>query len=312
MTRLHMAVDEYIALRRSLGFKLRDMAPDLRDFAAFLEQHGASVITSALALAWAMQPMDHQPSDWAQRLGFVRVFARHWSATDPRTEIPAAGLLPFRPQRARPYLYTDEEICQLLAATKTLASRNGLRPDTYRCLFGLLVVSGMRISEAIALERRDVDLDDGLLMIRKTKFNKTRLIPLHASTRAACRAYARQRDHVVPHPTSPAFLLTDRGRRLEISAVHRTFYVLSRQLGLRGPAAHTGPRIHDFRHRFAVNTLIQWYRTQEDIERLLPVLSTFLGHAHVADTYWYLSMHPELMHLATSRLERRWGLTHED
>ena len=190
MTPLRDAVDEYIALRRSLGFKLRDMAPDLRDFAAFLEQHAAPVITSALAVAWAMQPVDHQPSDWAQRLGFVRVFARHWSATDPRTEIPAAGLLPFRPQRARPYLYTDEEIHQLLAAAKTLSSRNGLRPGTYRCLFGLLVVSGMRISEAIALERRDVDLHDGLVTIRKTKFNKMRLIPLHPSTRDVCLAYA--------------------------------------------------------------------------------------------------------------------------
>ena len=312
MTPLRDAVDEYIALRRSLGFTLRDMAPDLRDFAAFLAQHRAPFITSALAVAWAMQPVDHRPSDWAQRLGFVRVFARHWRATDPRTEIPAAGLLPFRPRRARPYLYTDEEIRQLLAATKTLSSRTGLRPCTYHCLFGLLVVSGMRISEVIALERRDVDLHDGLLMIRKTKFKKTRLIPLHASTQDACLAYARQRDRVVPHPTSPAFLLTDRGRRLEISAVHRTFYAVSRQIGLRGPADHTGPRIHDFRHRFAVNTLIQWYRAHEDIERRLPVLSTFLGHAHVADTYWYLSMHPELMRLATSRLERRWGLTHED
>ena len=170
----------------------------------------------------------------------------------------------------------------------------------------------MRISEAIALERHDVDLHDGLLTIRKTKFNKTRLIPLHASTRDVCLAYARQRDRVVPHPTAPAFLLTDRGCRLEMGTVHRTFYAVSRQIGLRGPADHTGPRIHDLRHRFAVNTLIRWYRAQEDIERRLPVLSTFLGHAHVADTYWYLSMHPELMQLATSRLEQRWGLTHEN
>jgi len=312
MKPLRDAVDEYIALRRSLGFKLRDMAPDLTDFAAFLEQHAAPFITTALAVTWAMQPVDHQPSDWAQRLGFVRVFARHWSATDPRTEIPADGLLPFRPRRARPYLYTDEEIRQLLAATNALSSTNGLRPWTYHCLFGLLVVSGIRISEAIALERRDVDLHEGLLTIRKTKFNKTRLIPLHASTRDVFIAYAGRRDRLVPHPPSPAFLLTDHGRRLEISAVHRTFYDLSRRIGLRGPTDHTGPRIHDFRHRFAVNTLIQWYCAHEDIERRLPVLSTFLGHAHIADTYWYLSMHPELMRLATSRLERRWGLTHED
>ncbi len=312
MKPLREAVDEYIALRRRLGFKLRDMAPDLTDFAAFLEQHAAPFITTALAVAWAMQPVDHQPSDWAQRLGFVRVFARHWSATDPRTEIPADGLLPFRPRRARPYLYTDEDIRQLLAATTTLSSTNGLRPWTYHCLFGLLVVSGIRISEAITLDRDDVNLQDGLLTIRKTKFNKTRLIPIHASTQDVFIAYTRRRDRVVPHPMSPAFLLTDRGRRLEISAVHRTFYDLSRRTGLRAPTAHTGPRIHDFRHRFAVNTLIQWYRADADIERRLPVLSTFLGHAHVADTYWYLSMHPELMGLATTRLERRWGLTHED
>ncbi len=306
------AVAEYIALRRSLGFTLRDMATGLTDFAAFLERNAAPTITTALALEWAMQPVDHQPSDWAKRLGFVRVFARHWSATDPRTEIPSAGLLPFRARRARPYLYTDEEIDTLLAAAKQLSPAAGLRPWTYACLFGLLVVSGLRISEAIKLERHDVDLDQGLLTIRHTKFNKTRLIPLHVSTRDVFLEYAGHRDRLVSNPASPCFLLNDKGRRLQISAVHRTFYDLSRQIGLRGPADHTGPRIHDFRHRFAVNTLIRWYRANEDIERRLPVLSTFLGHAHVADTYWYLSVHPELMGLATSRLEQRWGLTHED
>ncbi len=247
MTPLRDAVDDYIALRRSLGFKLRDMATGLTDFAAFLERRAAPFITTALAVEWAMQPADHHPSDWAKRLGFVRVFARHWSATDPRTEIPAAGLLPFRARRARPYLYTDEEIRQLLAATKALAPSDGLRPWTYYCLFGLLVVSGLRISVALALERHDVDLPHALLTIRHTKFNKTRLIPLHASTRDVFIAYARQRDRLVPHPTALTFLLNDHGRRLQISAVHRTFYDLSHRIGLRGPADHTGPRIHDFR-----------------------------------------------------------------
>lgn len=312
MKPLRDAVAEYITLRRSLGFTLRDMATGLSDFASFMEQKAAPCITTALALEWAMQPVHHQPSDWAQRLGFVRVFARHWSATDPRTEIPSAGLLPFRARRARPYLYTDEEIRQLLAAAKTLSSTNGLRPWTYACLFGLLVVGGLRISEVLTLKRHDVDLEQALLTIRHTKFNKTRLIPLHLSARDVLTDYARRRDRLVPHPASACFLLNDHGRRLQSSAVHRTFYDLSRQIGLRGPADHTGPRIHDFRHRFAVNTLIQWYRANEDIERRLPVLSTFLGHAHVADTYWYLSVHPELMGLATRRLEQRWRLTHED
>lgn len=307
MKPLRNAVEDYIALRRSLGFKLHRMAIGLREFVSFLEQKEAPYITTALALEWAMQPVEHQPSEWAQRLGFVRVFARHWSATDPRTEIPPTGLLPFRAQRARPYLYTDEEIRRLLAAAKSLSPANGLRPWTYHCLFGLLAVSGLRISEAIKLERQDVDLNQGLLTIRRTKFNKTRLIPLHISTCQVLTEYAGHRDRLVSSPASPCFLLNDYGRPLESSAVRRTFYDLSRQIGLRRSDDHTGPRIHDFRHRFALNTLIQWYRACEDIELRLPVLSTFLGHAHVADTYWYLSIHPELMGLATSRLEQRWG-----
>ena len=306
MKSLENAIEDYIALRRSLGFKLDDMAADLTKFASFLEQKAAPYITTALALEWAMQSTDHLPSHWARRLGFVRVFARHWSATDPRTEIPPAGLLPFRAQRARPYLYTEQEIQRLLAAAKSLSPASGLRPWTYHCLFGLLAVSGLRISEAIKLERQDVDFYQGVLTIRQTKFNKNRLIPLHASTRDVLSEYAEHRDRLVPNPSSSCFLLNDCGRCLERSAVRRTFYDLSRQIGLRGPADHTGPRIHDFRHRFALNTLIQWYRAGEDIERRLPVLSTFLGHAHVADTYWYLSIHPELMGLATERLEQRW------
>jgi integrase/recombinase XerD len=306
MKSLQNAIEDYIALRRSLGFKLNDMAADLTKFASFLEQKAAPYITTALALEWAMQSTDHLPSHWARRLGFVRVFARHWSATDPRTEIPPAGLLPFRAQRACPYLYTEQEIQRLLAAAKSLSPASGLRPWTYHCLFGLLAVSGLRISEAIKLERQDVDFYQGVLTIRQTKFNKNRLIPLHTSTRDVLSEYAEHRDRLVPNPSSSCFLLNDCGRCLERSAVRRTFYDLSRQIGLRGPTDHTGPRIHDFRHRFALNTLIQWYRAGEDIERRLPVLSTFLGHAHVADTYWYLSIHPELMGLATERLEQRW------
>ena len=307
MNSVRNAIEDYIALRRSLGFKLHGMATSLGKFASFLEQKEAPYITTALALEWAMQTVDRSPSHWAQRLGFVRVFARHWSATDPRTEIPPAGLLPFRARRARPYLYTEQEIQRLLTAAKSLSSSSGLRPWTYHCLFGLLAVSGLRISEAIKLERQDVDFHQELLTIRQTKFNKSRLIPLHTSTRDVLTQYAEHRDRLVPSPRSSCFLLNDCGRCLERSTVLRTFHDLSRQIGLRGPSEHTGPRIHDFRHRFALNTLIQWYRAGEDIERRLPVLSTFLGHTHVADTYWYLSVHPELMGLATSRLEQRWG-----
>jgi integrase len=307
MKRLRDAIADYLALRRSLGFKLRATAAHLIDFAFFLEQKSAAYITTALALEWAMQHVDHQPSTWAKRLGFVRVFARHWSATDPRTEIPPAGLLPFRAQRAQPYIYTEQEIQSLLAAARRLSPSSGLRPWTYHCLFGLLAVSGLRISEAIKLERQDVDFDQGLLTIRQTKFNKSRLIPLHISTRDVLAEYAQRRDRLIPTQSSLCFLLNDHGRCLESSTVRQTFYYLSRQIGLRGPGDHTGPRLHDFRHRFALKTLIDWYRAGEDIERRLPVLSTFLGHTHAADTYWYLSTHPELMGLAIERLQQRWG-----
>ena len=217
MKSLRDAITDYLSLRRSLGFKLRDMATGLTEFASFLEQKAAPYITTALALEWAMQHVDHQPITWAQRLGFVRAFARHWSATDPRTEIPPAGLLPFRAQRVRPYLYTEEEIQRLLAAAKRLSPSSGLRPWTYHCLFGLLAVSGLRISEAIKLERKDVDLNEGLLIIRQTKFNKSRLVPLHVSTRDVLAEYAQRRDWFLPTQSSPCFLLNDHNRCLESS-----------------------------------------------------------------------------------------------
>jgi len=223
MIPLRQAIDDYIALRRSLGFKLCGMADDLRNFVSFLEQKAAPFITTELAMEWAMQPINHQPSEWAQRLSSVRVFARHWPATDPRTEIPPTGLLPFRPQRARPYLYSELEIQRLLSAARKLSPRQGLRPWTYHCLFGLLTVAGLRISEALKLEQTDVDLCEGILTIRQTKFGKTRLIPLHTSTRDVLADYARRRDRFLRSASSPCFLLNDHGRRLDLSAVRRTF-----------------------------------------------------------------------------------------
>ena len=249
MKPLRQAIDDYIALRRNLGFKLRRMAEGLREFAIFLEQKAAPYVTTELAMEWAILPTHHQPSDWAQRLGFVRVFARHWHATDPRTEIPPLGLLPFRPQRARPYLYSEQEIQKLLAAALKLSPHQGLRPRTYHCLFGLLTVAGLRISEVLKLERPDVDLCNGILTIRQTKFGKNRLVPIHDSTRDVMADYARRRDRFLRNASSPCFFLNDHGRRLDGSAVRRTFYDLSRQIGLRGPGDHKGPRLHDFRHR---------------------------------------------------------------
>ena len=307
MTTLRKAVHEYLVLRRSLGFKLHKAGKALPAFVTFMEQQRASVITSQLALTWAQQPTTVQPAEWAYRLSIVRGFARHRSATDPRTEIPPEGLLPYRPKRARPYLYSDEEIRRLLRATLALPGHSELRRRTYYCLFGLLSVSGLRISEARDLELQDVDLRAGVLTIRGAKFGKSRLIPLHASTRRVLADYlARRTRQWAGRSVSSYVFVSSRGNRLDAGDIHRTFYAASRQIGLRGIADRHGPRLHDLRHRFAVTTLVRWYRAGDDAERRLPILSAYLGHVHVSDTYWYLSAWPELMRKAMVRLERCW------
>jgi integrase len=306
MTTLRKAAHEYLALRRTLGFKLHKAGKELLAFVAFMEQRRASFITSHLALIWAQQPTTVQPAEWAYRLSVVRGFARHRSATDPRTQVPPDGLLPYRPKRARPYLYSNEEIRRLLRATLALPGNDGLRPWTYHCLFGLLSVAGLRISEARHLELQDVDLRTGVLTIRGAKFGKSRLIPMHVSTRVLAAYLARRARHWAGRAVSPYVFASSRGNRLDGGDIHRTFYAVSRQIGLRGPSDRHGPRLHDLRHRFAVMTLLRWYRAGEDAERRLPILSAYLGHVHVSDTYWYLTAWPELMREAMARLERRW------
>jgi integrase len=248
MTPLRKAVHDYLVLRRSLGFKLHKAGKALPAFITFMEQQRASVITSQLALTWAQQPTTVQPAEWAYRLSMVRGFARHRSATDPRTEIPP-GLLPYRPKRARPYIYSDEEIRRLLRAALALSGHRELRRWTYYCLFGLLSVSGLRISEARDLELQDVDLRAGVLTIRGAKFGKSRLIPLHASTRRVLADYlARRGRRWAGRSVSSYVFVSSRGNRLDGGDIHRTFYTLSRQIGLRGPSDRHGPRLHDLRH----------------------------------------------------------------
>jgi integrase/recombinase XerD len=275
-----------------------------------MEQRRASYVNQALALAWAQQPVNAQPAYWAQRLSAVRGFARHRSATDPRTQIPHQGLLPFQPKRARPYLYSDDEIKRLLDAALKMPycyECGELRPWIFHCLFGLLSVSGLRLGEARNLELQDVDLKAAVLTIRGTKFGKSRLVPLHASTCRVLADYiARRNRHWAKRPVSAYLFVSSWGNRLDGGEIHRTFYALSRQIGLRGVVDSYGPRLHDMRHRFATNTLVRWYRSNQDPERRLPILSAYLGHVHVADTQWYLSASPELMREAMRRLERRW------
>jgi integrase len=304
MKPLSQALDEYLQLRRGLGFKLRDTGYSLPDFVRFLDDHRASHITTQLAIRWATLPSKVHPSHWARRLTMVRLFALYRKAHDPRTEIPPTGAIPGRCERAQPYLYSDDEICRLIGAARGLRTKTGLRPQTYATLFGLLAVTGMRIGEIIALDRDDADLDQGVVTIRRTKFGKTRLVPVHPSTRRVLRRYAHHRDLIYPTPSTPSFFLSERGTRLTWWIVRWTFVQLSKQIGLRKPTDSHGPRLHDFRHRFAVQTLLGWYRAGVDVEQRIPHLAAYLGHTHVTDTYWYLSAIPELMQLVVDRLER--------
>jgi integrase len=306
MSELRQAIDQYLTLRRSLGFELREPEAVLRRFVAFAERESAAYITTDLVLRWTSEPSKAQPATWASWVAMVRRFARWWSATDPRTEVPPKGLLSHRFRRQPPYIYSDDEIERLVRAAAQLPSANGMRALTYSTYFGLVAATGMRMSEGLALDRSDVDLDEGILTVRRTKFGKSRLVPLHASTRKALKSYAAQRDHILRRVETPGFFLSDDGRRITQWSTRYNFARVSQRVGLRPPAGgHRhghGPRLHDLRHRFAVRTLIEWYQTGLDVEREIPKLATYLGHVHVNDTYWYLEAVPELLQLATERL----------
>ena len=305
MTGIRQAIGDYLAVRRALGYKLEDYGWLLADFASFMEAAGAGTITTSLALAWATLPQDALPSWHAARLRVVRGFARHLQALDPATEVPAAGLLACRNRRAVPYLYSQAEVSALMAATASL--RPALHAATHNTLIGLLAVTGMRLGEAIRLDRANLDPAGGILTIRDSKFAKSRQIPLHPSTLAALAEYGQLRDRHCPCPKTPALLVSTAGTRLISQGIHYVFARLARQAGLHPRSPACRPRLHDFRHSMAVNTLLAWYREGLDVQARLPVLSTFLGHSKPANTYWYLSAVPELLALAAERRDRAQG-----
>lgn len=303
---LRKAVADYLALRRSLGFKLENEERGLGYFLSFLEEKGAARITTALALQFATQRKQTHPTEYAKRLSTVRGFAAYHRGVDSSTEVPPCGLLPYPPQRARPYFYSEDEVRRLLKAARQLSPTDSLRPWTYHCLLGLLAATGMRLGEAVNLQLQDADWAQGLLTIRNTKFGKSRLIPLHESTKTVLAQYVKRRNRLfAPQPTDNLFV-SNRGTALRLNRIEETFDELLRQVGLFAPSVNQKPRLHDFRHRFAVETLKHWYRSGEDVDRCLPVLSTYLGHVHVTHTYWYLTNTPELMGAAGKRLEKRW------
>jgi integrase/recombinase XerD len=308
MNTLEAAVEEYLRVRRALGFKLHNAGRLLPEFVDFMARQNAQFITTNLVLQWVTLPRDCHPGNWVRRLTAVRCCARFYKGIDPRTEIPPTGVLPRRYQRKARNLPSDADVLNLLRAAKRVRSPKGLWASTHTTLLGLLATTGMRVGEAVALDLEDVDLRARVITIRDAKFGKSRIVPIHPSTVKALRAYARLRDTVVPHPTASSFFVSERGARLTAKFVGKKYLVLARQAGLRATRGRAGPRLHDLRHRFAIRTMLAWYRAGVDVEQRLPILSTYLGHTNSANTYWYMSATPELLGLAVKRLDR----THQE
>jgi len=305
MSPLRQHVADYLTLRRALGYQLEAHEPLLHEFVDDLEKAGTSTVTIAAALACAMKPQGVQPYRWKQRLTVIRGFAGYLHSMDPATEVPPSDLLAYRRRRPTPYLFGEEEIEGLVAVAGALA--HPLRAATHRTLFGLLASTGMRGSEALRLDRDDVDLDAGMLDIHKTKYNKSRRLPLHPSTVAALADYVCERDRWLPVAIQPSFFVNTTGTRLQGRRVRELFTKLIDQLGLEPRNGSGRPRAHDLRHSFAVSTLLAWYRTDVDVAARMPLLSAYLGHVSPTSTYWYLQAVPELLAQAAGRLEHPTG-----
>jgi integrase/recombinase XerD len=305
MSRLLRHVEDYLALRRGLGFKLAKEGRLLPGFAAFAETRGAGTVTVDLALGWALLPAGVSPVWAAQRLSMIRGFARYLQTVDPAAQLPPADLLPGRIRRVTPYIYSDADIDALMTAARQL--RNPLKAATLETLIGLLAVSGLRGSEAMRLDRGDVDTASGVLTVGVTKFRKSRQLPLHQTTLRALASYQALRDQLCPAPATASILVSTTGARLCHETVQPAFRRLLRQAGVGHDTSRPRPTLHGLRHSFAVKTLIGWYRDGQDVQARMPALSTYLGHASPAATYWYLSATPELLALAAGRLESAPG-----
>ena len=294
---------QYVAARRTLGTQLREPAKTLSGFIRFLSRNKSKFITIPLALEWSQQSKNVQPATWARKLSMVRQFARWLSVIEPRHQVPPPRLLNVRHRRNKPHIYSDQEIARLMAEAAALKSPQGMKGLTLGTLIGLLAATGLRPGEAGALENQDVDFEAGVLVIRESKFGKSRLVPVDKSVVRALGKYARERNRTFPLPCCSAFFVSDHGTPLNLGAVRRWFCKVSRSCGLRkGPEGKRygrGPRLQDMRHTFATKRLMEWYRTGSNVPLQMPKLTTYLGHSSVACTYWYIEAVPELLELAT-------------
>ncbi|WP_217496256.1 tyrosine-type recombinase/integrase [Arthrobacter sp. 24S4-2] len=304
MTDLSAAVDSYLAMRRGLGFKLVDAGSLLPAFVGYLHENGAEHVSNELSLAWATRPVNTHPVWWRQRLCFVRGFAEYLRTIDPETEVPPADLLPARQQRLAPYLYSGADIAALVAAARSL--NPPLRAATYETIIGLLSVTGLRLGEALALNREDIDKKHLLLVVRHAK-GGGRKVPLHETTLRALQHYFDCVDRHFPDRISPSVFVSIRGTRMNKDSIHATFPLLIDQAGLTGRGQRPRPRLHDLRHSYAVRQLIDWHQQHADVDARIPLLSAVLGHSDPASTYWYLQAAPELFAIVGARLEEFLG-----
>jgi integrase len=301
MKALQEELADYLALRRSMGFKLRRAEKLLGQFVAHCKGVGAEVVTIEVALGWATLPEGASTAWVCHRLGVVRGFSRYLALVDERNQVIPTNVVPHRPMRATPFLYSQDQVLAMMAAARKF--RSPVRQATFETIIGLLWATGMRIGEALGLDRGDVDLAHGVLTVRDSKFGKTRELPLHSTTMTALAGYARRRARWFPADTTDAFFVSAAGTRMMYCNFHLGFKELVQRAGIAARSRSCRPRPHDLRHAFAVRTLIGWYRDGVDVEANLPKLSTYLGHVLPANTYWYLSAAPELLVLAAERLE---------
>jgi integrase len=303
---MHERVESYLNARRSVGYILRIEGEQLQQFASFADQRGhQGHITIDLAIAWSANSQRSCQIGYARRLERVRNLAKYCVVFEPKTEIPPSHLFGPARRRLTPHIYTDQEILQLLEAADDLPSEQGLRPATIRCLLGLLAATGLRVSEALRLTRNDVDLSQGLLLVRHTKFRKTRYVPLHPTVCEALRDYASFRDQRLPVAQDTEFFLLDDGCALGYWQARYAFRCILSQLGWNDCAGSRRPRLYDLRHTFACRRLLTWYQEGADANQLIPLLATYLGHVKVTYTYWYLTGIPASMTVVAARFEHQ-------
>ncbi len=309
MKTLKQGIVDYVTMKRAMGFSFYPQEQKLNSFCIFLKNKKR--ITSALAQKWALA--GNEKPDWwsANKLSVLRGFAVYWKTIDANTELWSENLWPIRYKRKNPYIYSETEIQRLLQGCEELKPEGSLRPKMFKTLFGLIATCGLRLSEALQLQKKDVDLKNGVITIRRTKFNKTRILPVHSTTVKMLADYAVDREkfcakYLSNHDRVDYFFISNDETPITNGVAEWTFDKIALKCGIR-KQPRRGPRLHDLRHTFVVRTLENCYREGKDVEALLPVLSTYVGHAQPGSTYWYMTITPELMSLASDRLDKYMG-----